>query len=483
MSNRKNEVTRQMQQPEQQKPSWWHRLSERLAGSSGTDPLDFRPSIMQIQDKAPAPLGRTVLKVVAALFVGLILWATFGRLDIVAVADGKLVPQTYLKIVQPAEQGIVKEILVKEGEFVKQGQVLMKMDAVLSTAEGESILSEYNRLQLAIRRIDVELGGKPLTKEPNDPVDQFAQVFVQYQTNRRAYESALAEQQSVFEKATQEMASAREVKIKLELTLPHYREQEKAYEDLYKDGMVAKLQASEKQRERIEKEHDLRAQEFNIKSAQATISQAQKKANQITADYRRQLQVERVEAMGQFEKTRQELTKQQHRYDLLELKAPQDGIVKDLATHTVGTVVTPGTIVMTLVPRDEPLQAEVWVSTEDIGFVRPKQPAKLKLSAFTFQKYGMVDGTVDQVSADASENQGQARMGEQGIMPTSKTGTQLHYRTLVSLSNQQLITDGKMHLLASGMRVTAEIKLGTRSVLEYFFSPVSKAFHEAGRER
>jgi len=472
-----------MQHPEQQKQSWWHRLSERLAGSSEADPLDFRPSIMQIQDKAPAPLGRTVLKVVAALFVGLVLWATFGRLDIVAVADGKLVPQTYLKIVQPAEQGIVKEILIKEGEFVKQGQVLMKMDAVLSTAEGKSITSEFHRLQLAIRRIDAELGGKPLIRQPEDPADQFAQVFVQYQTNRRAYESALAEQQSVLEKATQEMASAREVKNKLEQTLPHYREQEKAYDDLYRDGMVAKLQAAEKQRERIEKEHDLRSQEFNIKSAQATINQAQKKAAQITADNRRQLQIERVEAMGQLEKIRQELAKQQHRHDLLELKAPQDGVVKDLATHTAGTVVTPGTILMTLVPRDEPLQAEVWVSTMDIGFVRPQQPVKLKLSAFTFQKYGMIDGIVDQVSADASENMGQAKMGEQGIVPTTKASTQLHYRTLVALSNQQLIADGLKHKLTPGMQVTAEIKLGTRSVLEYFFSPISKAFQEAGRER
>jgi HlyD family secretion protein len=411
------------------------------------------------------------------------LWATFGRLDIVAVADGKLVPQTYLKIVQPAEQGIVKEILVKEGEFVRHGQILMRMDAVLSTAEGKSLSSEYHRLFLAMRRIDAELGGKPLVRDASDPPDLFAQVYVQYQTNRRAYESALAEQKSVLEKAAQEMASAREVKYKLEQTLPHYREQEKAYDDLHKAGMVAKLQAAEKQRERIEKEHDLRSQEFNLGSALATINQAQKKSAQITADYRRQLQIERVEAMGQFEKIRQELVKQQHRHELLELKAPQDGVVKDLATHTPGTVVTPGTIMMTLVPRDEPLQAEVWLSTEDIGFVRPKQPVKLKLSAFTFQKYGMIKGSVDQVSADASENQGQAKMGEQGIVATAKSSSQLHYRILVALDDQKLVADGQSHTLTPGMQVTAEIKLGTRSVLEYLFSPVTKAFHEAGRER
>ncbi len=458
-------------------------MSERLAGSSETDPLDFRPSIMQIQDKAPAPLGRTVLKVVATLFVGLILWATFGRLDIVAIAEGKLVPQTYLKIIQPAEQGIVKEILVKEGAFVRQGQILMKMDAVLSTAEGKSLFSEFHRLRLTMRRIDAELSGKPLLREDGDPADLFAHIFAQYQANRRAYESALAEQQSVLEKASQEMASAREVRNKLEQTLPHYQEQEKAYEDLYQAGTVARLQAAEKQRERIEKEHDLRSQEFSLRSAQATITQTRKKATQITADNHRQLQIERAEALGQFDKIQQELAKQQHRHDLLELKAPQDGVVKDLATHTAGTVVTPGTIMMTLVPRNEPLQAEVWVSTEDIGFVRPKLPAKLKLSAFTFQKYGMIDGIVDQVSADASENQGQTRMGEQGITPTNKASSQSNYRTLVTLSNQQLIADGKNYKLTPGMQVTAEIKLGTRSVLEYFFSPVSKAFQEAGRER
>lgn len=115
--------------------------------------------------------------------------------------------------------------------------------------------------------------------------------------------------------------------------------------------------------------------------------------------------------------------------------------------------------------------------------MRPKQPVKLKLSAFTFQKYGMINGLVDQVSADASENQGQAKMGEQGIVATTKSSSQLHYRILVALDDQKLVADGQSHTLTPGMQVTAEIKLGTRSVLEYLFSPVTKAFHEAGRER
>lgn len=455
---------------------------KNLYASPESDPLDFAPALLRIQEKPPAPLGRVVLKTTLVLLLLLLLWASFGQLDIVAVAEGKLVPQTYLKIVQPVDQGVVKEILVKEGEAVRKGQVLMRMDAAISEAEGKELFSEYHRHRLALRRIDAELSKKPLLTEEDDPADQFAQVSAQYNANRRAYVSALDEQQSVLEKARQEVAAAQAVKTKLEQVMPHYREQEKAFDQLSREGYAGKLMATDKQRERIEKEQDLKSQEFAIKSAQATIAQAQKRIAQIDADYLRQLRAERAETAGQFEKVRHEFAKQQHRHELLELKAPHEGIVKDLATHTVGTVTSPGTILMTLVPKEEPLQAEVWLSNEDIGFVRPGQEVKLKLNAFTFQKYGMVDGTVAQVGADASDAQSQGKQ-DPGNNERGKTSQPLSYKTLVALKNQKLLSEGHAYPLAPGMQVAAEIKLGTRSVLEYLFSPVTRAFHEAGRER
>lgn len=465
------------------KPSLFAKLSAWLFNTAEADTFDFTPSMVQLQEKPPAPLGRTVVHMVALLFCCVLVWTIFGRLDIVAVAEGKLVPKTYLKIVQPSEQGIVKEILVKEGQAVAKGQLLMRMDAALSTADGTSLSAEFQRLHLTVRRIDAELAGKPLNREPGDGPELFLQVSAQYHTNRQALQSSVDEQQSVLERARQDLAQAGEIKAKLEQTLPHYREQEKAYEELLKTGTVARLQYSEKQRDRIEKEHDLKTQEYTIRSSQASIDQARKKITQLTAEYRRQLQVERIDSMGQLEKIRQELSKQQYRHNLLELKAPDDGVVKDLATHTPGTVVTPGTILMTLVPRDEPLQAEVWVSNEDIGFVRLDQPVKVKLSAFSFQKYGMLDGTVEQVGADASESPGQGGTIDTPTPIPRKDQSGLRYKTLVALSAQQLTADNRTHRLAPGMQVSAEIKLGTRSVLEYLFSPVTKAFHEAGRER
>lgn len=438
-------------------------------------------AIIRLQLTPPMPFGRSVLWLLLSLFFILLLWATLGRLDIVAVAEGKLVPQTYIKIVQPVEQGVVNEILVKEGEAVKQGQVLLRMDAVVSDADAKTLLNEFQRHTLTLRRIDAELDGKPLAKDAADPADLYTQLLAQYNANRFAYQSALDEQRSVLEKAQQDRAAAEEIKSKLAQVLPHYRNQEEAYNQLNLKGFAVKLMATDKQRERIEKEQDLKSQEFIIRSAQATIQQVQKKITQIGADYHRQLQTERVETSTQLNKVNQELAKQQHRQELLELRASQAGIVKDLATHTVGTVTAPGTVLLTLVPMEEPLQAEVWVSNEDIGFVRSQQPVKLKLSAFTFQKYGMVDGTVEQVSADASETPGQE--SNMNTVSGNNSNLRLAYKALVALKNQKLDVDGHSYYLAPGMRVSAEIRLGTRSVLEYLLSPIQGAFHEAGRER
>ena len=139
-------------------------------------------------------------------------------------------------------------------------------------------------------------------------------------------------------------------------------------------------------------------------------------------------------------------------------------------------MVQPGTILMTLVPAAESLTAEVWLSNADVGFVRGGQPAKLKFAAFQFQKYGMLDAAVEQVAADAASP-------EQGSQSAAAQVAPLAYRTALRPAAQVLLSDGVPYRLAAGMQVTAEIKLGERTVLEYLLSPIRKAFHEAGRER
>jgi hemolysin D len=445
-----------------------------------TDPIDFLPAILRTQEQPPAPYAGVLLKILVALVLLTLLWAVYGRLDIVAVAEGKLVPEGYLKIVQPSEQGIVRAILVEEGQEVKAGAILIRMDPVIAEADIKALLADFHARRLGLRRIDAQLEARPLARLADDPPVLFGQILAQYDANRLAYESALAGERSVLDKAQHDVATSEAVRQKLLQVLPFYAQQEQAFEKLNKDGFAGRLLYTEKQRERVEKEQDLHAQDSAIRAARATIAQSEKKIAQITADYFRALQAERGEIVGQFERAQQELAKQQHRHSLLELKAPQSGIIKDLATHTVGTVVAPGTIMMTLVPKEGQLRAEVWLSNEDVGFVRSRQPVKIKLTAFQFQKYGMLEGSVGQVSADASESTG-ARAGAGN--GRDRPNGPLTFRTLVDLKEQHLQSEGDRHRLAAGMHVTAEINLGTRSVLEYVLSPVQKAFHEAGRER
>jgi HlyD family secretion protein len=439
----------------------------------------FSPEALAVDERPASPLPRFILRACAALFAALLVWAAIGKLDVVAIAEGKLVPASYLKIVQPAEQGIVREILVREGERVAAGQLLMRMDAKLADADLSVVRRDLALRSLQIRRIDAELSGSALSRMDDDPPRLYAEVAAQWAANRRAQEDALAQERSVLEQARQNYAAAGEVKAKLEQTLPHYRAQEEAFAKLSREGYAGTLLAQDKKRERIEKERDLQSQRHAIQSARAAIAQSERKLAQIQSEYQQKLQVERVELDSQRQKLEQELAKQEHKQALLELRATQAGFVKDLATHTPGTVVAPGTIIMTLVPADELLRAEVWVSNEDVGFVHAGQSTKVKLTAFTFQKYGMLDGRVTRVSADAAEQAPASAVAKS----ESQRALGAAYKTLVDLDAQHLDSDGHRYQLTPGMQVTAEIKLGERTVLEYLLSPVTKAFQEAGRER
>jgi len=455
----------------------------RLLLHHDIDPHAFAPPLLRLQQAPPSPLGQTVIRFLAGMFGLLVLWSLIGRLDIVAVAEGKLVPQSYLKIVQPADAGIVQEILVREGEVVDAGQVLMRMDTRLSDADARALAADFQRKRLTLRRIDAELSGVDFPREEGDPPALAAEIAAQYRANRNALDAALAEERSRLAKARAELASALQVQARLNEVLPHYRDQEAAFTRLAQEGFAGHLMASDKRRERIEKEQELKTQAHLIASANASIAQAEKKLAQLQSDYRRQLHHERHEGQGAFDKLTEEMSKQRHRQQWLELKATQASVVKDLATHTVGTVVQPGTVLLTLVPKEDRLRAEVWVSNEDIGFVRQGQSVRLKFAAFPFQKYGMASGTVEHVGADASDNDRAGTVPATASEQPPHKGQPLAYKALVALTTMTLEVENARFALAAGMQTRAEIMLGQRTVAEYLLSPLQKAWHEAARER
>jgi HlyD family secretion protein len=444
--------------------------------SIATPAADFAPDLLAIQEQPPSRLPRTVGYATGGLFIVLLAWAAFGQLDIVAAAEGRLVPRNYSRVVQPAEAGVVREVLVRDGESVRAGQVLMRMDATTATADLGTLQADAALKALSLRRIDAELRGAPLVLRPGDPPEVAAQVLAQYRARRQHYQDATAQEEATLSRAQHDLAAARQQLAKLQATVPLYRQSAQSYEKLVKEGFVSELGANDKLRERIEKEQELKVQEANLQALAATVEQSRSKLAQIRSSYESQLRNEQVELQAQQQRTAGELRKQAYRSGLLELRAAEAGVVKDMVTYTPGTVVQPGAVLMNLVPVNEPLFAEVAIRNEDVGFVVPGQSAKVKLQAYPFQKYGMLEGQVQVVSADSLANDPQ-RAAAQGQSPQS-------YKAVVRLDTQQLhAANGESLKLTAGMAVQAEIHQGQRTVLEYLLSPVQKVVKEAARER
>jgi hemolysin D len=454
----------------------------RLATTLSPDALDFAPGLLAIQESPPARLPRAIMYTVSLLFGLMLLWAIFGKLDIIASAEGKLVPQTYVKIVQPSDAGIVQSIQVHEGEVVRAGQVLMRMDRRVAEADQRTLETEAALRVLQLQRIDAELRGRAFQPTGDVPADLAREVESQYRDHRRAYEDAVSQATERLTKSKRDHDAGRETEAKLKETVPILKEQATAYVEMGKDGYVPQVTVRDKQREYFEKVRELSAQQATVASLAAAVAEATKQLDQVTSKYRSDLQNERVDAEGQYRKLQQELVKQAHKVDLLELRAPQAGVVKDLATHTVGTVVSPGTVMLSLVPEDEDLVAEVTVKNDDVAFVYPQQTVKLKLAPYPFEKYGLMEGTVVRVGPDTDDgDQRTAAAGKDG----RKTGAEASpgYKALISLKAQQLEAQGSSYKLVAGMQVVAEIHQGRRSVLEYLLSPVQKTLHDSGRER
>jgi hemolysin D len=468
-------------------------LGRYLEGSNGQSALlktlsseasDFAPGLLAIQESPPKRLPRAVLYAVAGLFVVLLAWAFFAKLDIVAVAEGQLVPQTYVKIVQPNDAGRVSEILIREGDTVKAGQVLMRLDPSVAQTDLGMLTSDSKAKQLALRRIDAELSGSPLLSRADDPPETFAQVLMQYRSHRQAYQEATAQEFSALEKARNDLVAGNEVLGKLRETVPIYKQAEAAHKKLVADGFIAEITMREKERDRIEKESELKTQMAVVAAIQNGIAMSEKKLAQVKSNYESQLLNERVELTNQLTKVKGEVAKQVVKSELLELRAPQAGVVKDLATSTVGTVVQPGQVLMTVVPKNEPLLAEVHLRNEDVGFIREGQSVKVKLAAYTFQKYGMLEGVVKLVGPDASAPQDQGQRIGSNAGQASGSAAPQSYRAIIKLDQQALRSpSGESLGLNSGMQVTAEIHQSQRTVLEYLLSPVQKVRQEAGRER
>jgi hemolysin D len=461
---------------------WWRKLwfgVAKLTAPAQPTPPQPSASLRDLVQASPTGALRVTLWSLVALVAVLLVWALTAKLDIVATAPGRLVPQSQVKVVQASEPGVVREILVRDGDTVQRGQVLVRMDATLAGVDATQLAHDAALRDLTVRAIDAALAGTVLTARTGDPASLATQVANQFSARLQALRDSVLQEEQAAQRARHDQHATQQVRDKLRATLPSYRQTAESFSKLQREGFVGDLMAAEKLREVTEREQDLKAQEATVQAQATAIAQAESRVVQLRSTFRSQLLSERVQAQSELTRLKQEQAKLGYRTEQLELRAPQEGVVQGLATHTPGAVLQPGVPLLTIVPRGDRLHAEAVLANEDAGFVEVGQRVKVKLAAYPFQKYGLMEGSVVRLSADAEAPEAAAK-----ATGSSYAAPPLSFKAVIALDAQTLqLPNGAQLPIAPGMAMTAEIHQGRRTVMEYLLSPVQRVSAEAGRER
>lgn len=436
-----------------------------------TDQTAFLPAALEIIETPVSPTGRITAWVLLIGLAATIAWLTLGKIDVVASAPGKLIPVDSVKLIQPADVGVVRRILVHDGQRVRAGQPLIELDPTISTADTAQARKalESSELDAArARAVLAALDGRGLTFTPpaGTPVE-IAQT--QIALARAELQGITATTQASIARRDAANAAGREAKVqaaKLTETLPLLDEQIAANEQLLAKGYVSKLKVIEMRRQRLSTGKDRLAAIETAGKATAEMAGAESAIGQSRAEARTKVLGDLAKAESDARLRREELAKATQKSSLQTLISPVDGTISQLAVHTVGGVVEAAKPIMVVVPFGGALVAEVKIPNRDIGFIRAGQTVALKLEAFPFTRYGTLQGRVESIGSDAIEDE--------------KLG--LLYPARIILTSRQGWRAGEIKAVV-GMQVTADIRTGSRSILSYLLSPIDEASQEAGRER
>ena len=433
----------------------------------------FLPAALSLQESPVSPAPRKVMWALMLIAVLAVLWAVFGKIDVVATAHGKIVPNARTKVIQPLEAGSVASIQVRDGQTVKQGDVLIVLDATVADAEYARINHELRAAQLQAARSRALLSaietGRPPQLIASAELDAATLTEAQ-----RLLEGQFAEFQSKSARLSAdlvrrevELQSARESLHKVERTLPIARQRAADFKALLDKQFISTHLYLDREQAVIEQEADQSILRSRQQEALAAIKEVRQQQQALVAEVRRTALDSLNEATQKVAAFDQERVKAQSRAGLMTLTAPVDGTVQQLAVHTIGGVVTSAQPLMVIVPHDDAMEIEAFLENKDVGFVSPDQEAEVKVETFPYTKYGSLPARIAHVSGDAISD--------------DKRGLIYAVRAKLAKTNIQL--ENRAVNLTAGMAVTVEIKTGKRRVIEYFLSPLMQYGTESLRER
>ncbi|WP_322028029.1 HlyD family type I secretion periplasmic adaptor subunit [Burkholderia sp. BCC1977] len=434
--------------------------------------LAFQPAHLELVETPVHPAPRWTARLIVLLAVSVVLIACFAKLDIVATAKGKLVPNAKVKVIQPAMTGVIREIAIQDGQRVRAGDLLVKLDTTQAAADEDKAKSSKLDATFAAARAEALLSALQSGREP--AVSETAGATLERQVEAknlvsglyREYQDKLSAARSELAKREAELDSTNHEIAKLAATAPLARAQANDYKALSADKYVAKNDYLDKEQTALNQEHELAAQRSHAHELAAGIAEQRANIAQTISQFRREQLDDLEKASEQLRQSTNDETKAHTRQALLSLTSPVSGTVQQLATHTLGGVVTTAQALMEIVP-DDAVEVDATVENKDVGFLKIGQRAAVKIDAFPYTRYGMLEGTVVDLSNDAVQDK--------------KLG--LAFTVRIRLTSNRMRIDNRWIALTPGMTVKAEIKTGKQTVAQYLLGPLVESAQESMHER
>jgi hemolysin D len=422
--------------------------------------------MVEIEEKPVHPLKKTIFWIVISVIFSSAIWLYVGKVDIVVTSRGMVIPEGEIKTIQPLDTGVISNILCKEGEFVKKGQVLMEIDPSITAPDLDSKRKNLQYLELEQWRLNSTLGKGSFVPK----AEKYGRVSVQ--TQQELYLSMMTGLKKQLDGKKEELR-----KIEEEMKSA---EQEKAYAASILKINIEKEQRLSKVIDIIAKNeyekviNDILTSKNSIEQMELKYQQLGHQRQQIREDicyleenFRTNALKEYSEKHRQTIEIRAEIDKNAFKNEKQRILSPVDGYVTNLFVHTIGGVVTPAQKLLNVVPLSAPLIIKVNVQNKDIGFVKEKMPVSIKIDTFDFQKYGILEGVTRNIAKHSIEDEKLGPIYEVYIHPLSR----------------HLMVEGIKTSIGSGMSLTAEIKVGKRRIIEFFIYPLIKYLDEGIKVR
>jgi hemolysin D len=424
------------------------------------DAHEFAPLIVEIEERPLNPLGRIILYIVLASLSFALLWFYFGKIDVVVSARGKIVPSGEIKVLQPIETGVISKILVNEGEYVVKDQILMQIDPTITETSLESKKRDLAIIKLEITRFGALTNNTPFIPQEEEFLEDVKKQRSLYIHQRDLLNDTKKQYALKIDQIDSILNTAKSESKRVEGMLEKERNTLKRQETVL--DIIAYREYDETLKNIINLEEQLTQANEKIVETAHRLNEIEKEEKLYTTKIVSDWYSELVEK----QKTQRELESQinaisfQNRQQ--QIKAPLNGYIGKLLINTEGGVVTPAEKLLTIIPEDAPLIIKATVLNQDIGFITKEMNASIKVDTFTFQKYGLINATVEHIAHDAIEDEKLGPVYEVKLIPKELT----------------LNIDGKQRSLESGMSVTAEIKVGKRRIIEFFIYPIIRYLDE-----